>query len=164
MDIFRRTRALIALIVLLVACNITLAVVLLTQRQGGSATPTDPAVQKEQIERALVQEMGFDRAQIDTFVTLRRTHHARMRELNAEMRRLKEQLFDGVLDDDPNPALSDSLLTLTQTTQHAIEVQTFEHLLAIKALCTPEQRPRLASLVRELLRKKPGGETRGKRE
>jgi hypothetical protein len=156
MDIFLRTRTLVLVIILLLCLNVVLLVLCLTGRSGAppSPAPQPGAVERQRLEQLLTSEMNFDSWQVERFFYLREEHRTRMDVHHETMRRLKNQLFDGVLDE--QPVLSDSLLLRTQETQDAIERETFRYLLEIRLLCTPEQQVRLKGLIHELLRpKKP---------
>jgi hypothetical protein len=162
MDFFMRKRFLLGAITLLVLLNIVLMYMVWRGRPGSPGlTGAGKEMERDsaRIERLLKDELGFDRAQIDKYLALRRSHQQRMNELNNEMRCLKEQMFDGVLKNEPKPKLSDSLLALTQETQNRIERLTFQHLIELKSICTPPQREKLKLLIRELFRpKRRGGE------
>ncbi len=156
MDIFLRTRTLVLVIILLLCLNVVLLVLCLTGRSGAplSHAPQSGAVERQRLEQLLTSEMNFESWQVERFFSLREEHRTRMDVHNETMRRLKKQLFDGVLDE--QPVLSDSLLQRTQETQEAIEQETFRYLLEIRRICTPEQHGRLKALIHELLRpKKP---------
>jgi hypothetical protein len=167
MDFFTRTRTLVFIIILLLCLNIGMLVLFLLGRpvSPASAGGSPPAGQNEaRIERLLKEEMGFDRGQIDRYIALRRQKQERTRALDAEMNRLKDQMFDGAMRDDPTPMLSDSLLALTHAVQDKKERLTFQYLVDIKNICTPDQREKLGALVHQLLHRKPGADDTQQRQ
>jgi hypothetical protein len=87
---------------------------------------------------------------------MRQKHYKQVTSLRIEIRELKKQMFDEVLQDNPQPMLSDSLLKLTQKKQANLEQLTFQHFLDLKKLCKSEQQDKLKLLMHEVSRPKPG--------
>ena len=113
--------------------------------------------QRAQLQNLLKDELGFDEKQVRQFLILRQEHHEQMQKLSQEIRRIKKQMFDEVLRENPQSTLSDSLLNLAQNKQAQIEKLTFQHFLNLKKLCKPEQRENLKLLMNELFRKQRQG-------
>jgi len=65
-------------------------------------------------------------------------------------------MFDEVLQDNPHPALSDSLLNITQEKQAQIERLTYNYFLKLKKICNTEQRKKLKILMHEVFAPRPG--------
>jgi hypothetical protein len=162
-DFFNRNRYLLLAIVLLVILNVGTLFMLFFgrpgERQRGRGNVQDRG--QTRIAQLLKDELGFDREQIEQYLVLKKRHQERMRVLDSTMRAAKNRMFDDVLRDDPAPVLSDSLLVLTQRTQDEIERLTFQHLLDVKKLCTPEQRKKLHAIIHEMFRGKPRGDEPG---
>jgi hypothetical protein len=167
MDFFTQKRLLYSLIVVLVVMNLGLVLVLWLggperRTQGGRRESDDEGTR---VERLLRDELGFDQAQIDRYLGLHHRHQERMQICNRAMQQLKIRMFEGVLRDQPAPALSDSLLQRTQETQVEIERLTFQHLLDLKNLCRPEQRDKLTLLIHDMFRRKtPPGDAAAPRK
>ena len=104
----------------------------------------------------LQKELGFDKMQTEQYLKMRQEHRSQAQQLDNEIRQLKKQMFDEVLEDSPQPLLSDSLLRLVQEKQADLEQLTFQHFLDLKKLCKPEQQNKLKLLMREVFRQKPG--------
>jgi hypothetical protein len=157
MEILWRKRSLVIVIVLLVILNAATLLMLHLDRSQTSIERTDrrPPQDQARIEHVLREELGFDRGQLAQYLQFRRVHQDRMRILQREMQDLKIRMFEDVLCDNPRPALSESLLQRTRQTQDSIEQQTFRHLLALRQLCTPDQRKRLQSVIGEMFRRQP---------
>ncbi len=64
-------------------------------------------------------------------------------------------MFDEVLEDIPQPMLSDSLLKLSQDKMAELEELTFQYLLDLKKLCKPDQQDNLKLLIGEYFRQNP---------
>ena len=157
MDIFSEKRTLTGIIILLVILNLATLLMLWLGRPHTLAQPKGPAAEQKHLQRLLQDDLGFDATQANTYSRLRADHRAQSRQLIQEIRQLKKQMFDDVLQDTPQPALSDSLLQLTQEKQAQLERLTYQHLLDLKKLCTPEQQQALRLLMHDLFRRGPEG-------
>ncbi|MBD3289491.1 periplasmic heavy metal sensor [candidate division KSB1 bacterium] len=162
MDIFKQNRYLIFVIILLVILNIgTLSMLWFGKSQRPAHLPDrqHPENERVRLQELLQSELGFDEAQVEQYLHLRREHREKIDHLNTEIRRVKRQMFDEVLAENPQPTISDSLLNLAQEKQAQIEKLTFRHFLDLKKLCKPEQQDKLRLLMHELFRQPhPGGD------
>ncbi len=164
MDIFKQKRYLFLVIIVLIVLNMATLVMLWLggpQRPAQHRGPGRPKQERAQIQRLLKNELGFDDKQAEQYLKLRQEHREQTRQLNDEMRRIKKQMFDEVLEDIPQPMLSDSLLKLTQKKQSKIEQLTYQHFLDLKKLCKPEQKDKLKLLMHEMFRGQPAGKREG---
>ncbi len=164
MDIFKQKRYLFLVIIVLIVLNMATLVMLWLgepQRPAQHRGPGRPKQKRAQIQRLLKNELGFDDKQAEQYLKLRQEHREQTRQLNDEMRRIKKQMFDEVLQDNPQPLLSDSLLKLTQKKQSKIEQLTYQHFLDLKKMCKPEQKYKLKLLMHEMFRGQPAGNREG---
>ena len=155
MDIFKQKRYLWLAIIVLVLMNLTALTVLWLGRPEGrrpQGGPQGPAADKPRIQQMLKKELGFDEIQVEQYLILRENHHTEAQQLEVEIRELKRVMFDEVLQEYPQPMLSDSLLSLVQTKQANLEQLTFQHFLDLKQLCKPEQQDKLKILMHEVFR------------
>jgi hypothetical protein len=159
MDIFKQKRFLVYVIILLVILNISTLFMMWIGRplhRLANRGPISPEHEKARIEQLLQEELGFDKAQTKEYLMMRQKHYKQVTSLRIEIRELKKQMFDEVLQDNPQPMLSDSLLRLAQEKQVNLEQLTFQHFLDLKKLCKPEQQDKLKLLMHEVFRPKPG--------
>jgi protein CpxP len=115
------------------------------------------------VERILKDELGFNNEQTGKFLQLRRDQQEKVRMLNQKIHETKKQMFDEVLQDNPHPTLSDSLLNITQEKQAQIEKLTYNYFLELKKLCNPQQRKKLQVLMHEVFAPRPSGNEPGRR-
>ena len=155
MDIFKQKRYMLLLIILLVIFNVSMLAILWIgrpPRRAESQRPPRTGKEQAQVQRLLKDELGFDKAQIEQFIHIRGKLNEQADQLDEEVRHLKKQMFDEVLQDNPRPMLSDSLLSLALEKQARIEKLTFQYFLDLKKICTPEQQEKLQILIHELFR------------
>lgn len=152
MDIFKQKRNLQMVIVFLVVMNLATLTLLWLGKPaspGRPEGPPDPIKDQKRIEHLLKKELGFDSQQTAQYLKMRREQREIVLQLQNEIRRIKREMFDEVLQDDPQPVLSDSLLKLSQAKMAALEQQTFDYFVALKKLCKPEQQDKLKLLIRD---------------
>lgn len=160
MDIFKQKRYLILLVVLLIIFNIaTLIMIWLNRPQQSIMDRQRPGHGQEttHIKQLLKDELGFDETQTKQYLKMQADQREKVLQLQNEIRQIKKQMFDEVLQDDPKPTLSDSLLTLTQEKMVELEQLTYSYLLELKNLCKPDQRDKLKFLIGEFFRENPPG-------
>lgn len=159
MDIFKQNRYLWVSVIVLLIINFAALTLLWLGRPEGrrpQTGPPNPVEEKIRNEKMLKKKLGFDKIQTEQYLEMRQEHRSQAQQLNDEIRQLKKQMFDEILEDSPQPLLSDSLLRLVQEKQANLEKLTFQHFLNLKKLCKPEQRDNLRLLMREVFRQKSG--------
>ncbi len=158
MDIFKQKRYLVFVIVLLVILNIATLLMLWLSRppqQFLQREERGPEQQRMHIQQLLKDELGFDEAQIEQYLKMRQEQSEKVFLVQNEIRQIKKQMFDEVLEDIPQPMLSDSLLKLSQDKMAELEQLTFQYLLDLKKLCKPDQQDNLKLLIGEYFRQNP---------
>ncbi len=156
MDIFKQKRYLWITVIVLLILNISSLTVLWMGRPDGSRpqkAQNDPATEANRIQELLKAELDFDETQSLQYLKLRREHRQKAVQLQKDISRIKKQMFDEVLVENPKQELSDSLLALAQEKQAQLEKITFQHFLDLKKLCKPEQQDKLKILLNEFFRK-----------
>lgn len=111
-----------------------------------------PKQEISHIKQLLKEELGFDETQTNLYLKMQSEQREKVLQLQNEIQQIKKQMFDEVLEDNPKPTLSDSLLTLTQDKMAELEKLTFNYFLDLKKLCKPEQQDKLKFLIGEFFR------------
>jgi hypothetical protein len=165
MDIFKQNRFLGWTLVALVALNLVTLAMLWSgrpRRPGRPDANAGPDNRPPQEARILRDELGFDESQIEKYRSLTRKHREDVKRLNDDIRRIKKRMFDGVLQDNPQPELSEALLAQAQAKQAEIEKLTFQYFLDLKAMCRSDQQQKLKLLMDEIFRGAPAGRNDGR--
>ena len=158
MDIFKQKRYLGFTVILLVILNIATLTVLWLGRPEGRRPPGgphDPAKEQKRIVHLLKTELGFDEQQTKQYLAMRREQREQVSRLQNDIRQIKREMFNTVLEGHSQPVLSDSLLKLAQDKMADLERLTFQYLLDLKKLCKPEQQDKLKILIGEFFRQNP---------
>jgi hypothetical protein len=155
MDIFKQKRYLVLIIVLLVILNLVTILMLWLNKpseQFSHREELGPEQKRKHIQQLLKDELDFDDAQIEQYLTMRKEQSERVSVIHNEIRQIKKQMFDEVLKNVSQPVLSDSLLKLSQDKMVELEELTFQYLLDLKNLCRPDQQYNLKLLIDEFFR------------
>jgi hypothetical protein len=99
-------------------------------------------------KRIIIERLHFDRDQIDRYETLIRQHRQEVQTAGDQIEQVKKELY-GTLSA-PNSAAEDSLIAVVGGLLQRIEHAHFRHVLAIKALCRPDQMKDFDSFSEEL--------------
>ena len=158
MDIFKQKRYLVLLVALLVIINLATLLIFWLNRPQQPIMDRQhlaPEQETEHIQQLLKDELGFDETQTKQYLKMQAEQREKVLQLQNEIQQIKKQMFDEVLQDNPKPTLSDSLLALTQEKMVTLEQTTYSYLLDLKKLCKPEQRDKLKFLIGEFFRQNP---------
>jgi len=165
MDIFKRNRFMTILIVLLVILNLGTMTMLWqgrSEKRAHGRPGRHPHQEADRLGELLRLELGFNETQIEQYLSLRHRHQKMVSQLDIETRDLKRNMFDNALKEQYDPGVVDSLLGIIQSNDLKIERLTFQHLVDLKNLCEPHQRPKLKVLIHQLFRppQPPAGSAR----
>lgn len=146
MNTAAKNKTLISIIVLLLLTNIAVLSYFMffnkSHRHGGDK-------QRSGFIAALQKEVGFTEAQMKQFNEIRVANWEKARSKMDDIRRIKSNLFEltkqPVVADSTVQLLADSIGML----QKEVELNLFKHFKAIRAICTPEQLPKLDSLLKK---------------
>lgn len=138
----KKSNLLIGIIIGLLACNGLLLYFVMR--------PT-PRNNREAPKIFIIEKLHFNQEQIDAYELLIQNHRKQVKETERGIRESKNALYQTL--NNNNPAVqSDSLILAMNAYQQKMEKIHFEHFMAIKNLCTPEQLPAFEELSKELAR------------
>ncbi|MFD0837001.1 Spy/CpxP family protein refolding chaperone [Mariniflexile aquimaris] len=109
----------------------------------------------------IVKALKFDDEQMKQFEKINNGHHERMIKSSEETRFFKDQLGRLIIKDNVSEAEVDSVLNLMGEKEMAHEKLMFNHLRAIRNICTEPQKQRFEQIIRDALRGGPGGKRQG---
>lgn len=132
----------IAIIVGLLISNILLIWTLI-----GKKPPPPPFRNPEGPKNIIIERLNFTEDQINEYEDLILDHRATIHNLEESLMNLKQELYSELGQNDFTP---DSLLAEISVIQSKIEQAHFDHFVAIKKLCSEEQRSAFDDLSMEL--------------
>lgn len=150
MDIFKKNRLTMWVIVLLVVLNLlTISAIWMKnfprfdkRKSGGEAF--------------LIEELKLTDEQAEQFRELREIHFDETKEIHREMNDLRKAITDELFRENPDSAKVMRWAREVGEMHSAIERARFLHFQALKEPLEPEQRDKFRAVMRELQRKRPG--------
>ncbi len=100
-------------------------------------------------KKIIIERLSFNEKQVEHFELLIEEHQPKLKQLNDELKGLKQELFKS-LKEKSNTTKEDTLLLQITVIKNEIEKNNFTHFKDIKAICTPEQIPAFNDLTSEL--------------
>lgn len=150
MDIFKKNRLTMWVIVLLVVLNLlTISAIWMKnfprfdKRKSGG-------------EKFLIEELKLTDDQVEQFRELRDIHFDETKVIHREMNDLRQAITDELFRENPDSAKVAQWAEEVGRMHAAIENARFAHFQALKEICEPEQRDKFRSVMRELQRSRPG--------
>ncbi len=155
MDIFKKNRLTMWVIVLLVVLNLlTLSAIWMKNFSGFDKGKRSGG------EAFLISELQLSDVQVEQFRKLRDIHFEETREIHREMNDLRQAITDELFRENPDSAKVAQWAQEVGKMHAAIENARFAHFQALKEICEPAQRDKFRSVMRELQRNNrpgPGG-------
>jgi Spy/CpxP family protein refolding chaperone len=113
--------------------------------------PLPPKIGPEPVQHFLEAELQLTQEQAQQFERLRQEHSQAAKALNDAGHQLKGTLLNEVFTDSPDLEKVKHLAEEIGKKQTELDLLLFQHLLALKSLCSPEQADRLQTLIHEVV-------------
>lgn len=150
-----RQKILLIIIGLLILTNLGMLVYFLKDSEKhhhGDNTPPRP-----RFGETLRTAVGFNDAQVDSFLSLRENHIKNLRPLFDSMAAAKTRFYSHLTSGDTlDEATIDSLFKPIGYYQFQIDKQVFEYYSTVRTLATPEQQPKMDSLLSSVVNRMVG--------
>jgi hypothetical protein len=148
-----KTNVLYGIVALLVVLNITILFVVL----GKPQPPLDFGHRPLDLRSVIEQKLQFDTQQKEKLSGLIDSHRAETRELDAQIQKIRGTYYESLTDNRSTLAQQNQLLQQLGQLQIRIEKGRWQHFMAVKKLCKPDQLDNFSELTKELVRAFPGG-------
>ncbi len=99
----------------------------------------------------IVKELGFDVNQMEQFRELSDGHMRAMRSIDEQTRRVKDNLFDGIGNQQFTEEQADSITSIIAQLSKEKELNVFNHFKAVGKICTPQQKAKLDMIISQAL-------------
>lgn len=142
-----RIKVLQSFIVLLLIIN----VILLALFFFGGGRPKPP-VSDADAKAKILQHFQFDAEQMAAFERSRATHRAAYRTLDKELTQLGKAYYLSTDDTQAKQVMLDSILVVSQRIYEAND----QHMREIRAICKPDQLPKMDRFIANLMRQTSG--------
>ncbi len=152
-----RSKVFLVIIGILLIANIAMLSFFLMKKDNGRNEKRPD--RKAMIADFLKKEIGFNQAQLQQYDTLSDRHRDNVRKMYDNHRSSKDNQFKQLAAGDFSDSIINNVADQSAASQKIMELQMFNHLKNIRALCTPEQLPKFDSLFVKILNRR-GGEVR----
>jgi protein CpxP len=105
---------------------------------------------RRQPKEVIIERLRFDRGQVERYEALIEQHRGSIRTLTEEMQEVKRELYATL--SSPQGEKTDSLTKILGSLVQKVEQVHFDHVLAIKGLCRPDQAEDFDRFSHELAR------------
>jgi len=156
MNIFSRSRLYIAIIIILIATNIS---TLLTVRYQTSkkfntyqeSSGSNIEIPRTHLGRFFRDELNLTREQHFKFREFRQQYHAYVFDLTGQMQEKRLELLDELSKEHPDTLVLNRISTEIGDMHTLLKKATNEYFLSMKNVCKPEQQKKLTEIFRSML-------------
>jgi protein CpxP len=150
-----KNKILLIIVGVLLVVNLGVLLLFLNMKQPGNRSVRDGRG-RQGMSEILEKKAGFSKQQLKAYQELREQHWTRIKPLLADLRNAKDTFYRLLY----QPEVPDSVLSraadVIGNRQKAIDLQTFRHFQQVRGLCDPSQRPKLDSLIQQVVTKMGG--------
>jgi len=151
MGMKRTTVFLLILIGVLVVLNVLLLATIWNRQLSVQPIPDRPVERNGRVHHLLKQELGWNDEQLWQFDQERRRLREQTLPVLEEIHRLKREMFDASMGSSPDMDRINKLAADIGEKQALMEQYTAQHVVSLRAICTDDQREKLANFLQELL-------------
>jgi Spy/CpxP family protein refolding chaperone len=157
-DSNKKYRALIFIIIFLLATNIVMLILLMSQ---------DPPNKDEhdsgqsRLSVMLKNEVGFSETQLQQYQAFRNAQQQNVKPLFENIRKLKQNFYDQLSREVSDSALNQSASQIGEL-QKQIDLQMFTYFKNIRNICTPAQLPKYDSAIQQVVTRMINKPSKGK--
>lgn len=156
MNFFTKTRVLYALIAILFLLNVgTLATIWIWKTTAGGPPPPPFMNEKKADRNVLIEQLNLSDEQIKKFEESKLSTREKVRNLNDEMRSLKDEYFGNISNNVQDSAMIKSLLEKISEKQKQLESETYNHFRRLRSICDDKQKEKYDKIVMDLIRMRP---------
>jgi hypothetical protein len=152
MSYLRDHKLLLLIVSVLLIANIGLLYFFVFNKPDKPSKPSADEMRRGQIAK-VKKDVGLNDEQTALYDSLRSKQFKTMKPLFEDITRSKEEFFSLIY----LPAVSDSVLNEYASRigekQMALDMSTFRYFQSIKALCTEEQKPKMDSVIKQVVKR-----------
>ena len=147
MSYLRNHRLLLLIIGVLLVANIGLLYFFVFNKPQRHSGPTINPVEK------VKKDVGLNDEQTALYDSLRTNQFRNMKPLFKDLTKSKEEFFSLIYNEGVSDSMINSYASRIGEKQMALDISTFHYFQSIKALCTEEQKPRMDSVIKQIVKR-----------
>jgi hypothetical protein len=147
MSYLRNHKLLLLIIGVLLVANIGLLYFFVVNKE------TPPRPQQVSAKDKVIKEVGFNDEQASIYDSLRTKQFKTMKPLFKGIIKSKEEFFSLIYQEGVSDSTLNSYAAKIGEKQMALDVSTFHYFQSIKALCNEEQKPKMDSFIKQIVKR-----------
>ena len=154
MSYLRNHKLLLLIIGVLLVANIGLLYFYVLNRKTSS--PRKQLTEQEMRDHAkkkVMNEVGLNAEQADIYDSLRTRQFKTMKPLFKDITKSKEEFFSLIYQEGVSDSTLNSYAAKIGEKQMELDVSTFHYFQSIKALCNAEQKPKMDSFIKQIIKR-----------
>ena len=152
MSYLRNHKLLLLIISVLLIANIGLLYFFVFNKPGRPHRPTDKEMHDQAVKK-VKNEVGLNDEQAILYDSLRTTQFKNMKPLFQDLTKSKEEFFSLIYQQGVSDSVVNSYASRIGEKQIALDISTFHYFQSIKALCNEEQKPKMDSFIKQIVKR-----------
>jgi len=152
MSYIRNNRILLLITSVLLVANIGLLYFFVFNKPEHPPKMNPDEVHRMAIEK-VIKEVGLNNEQAVVYDTLRSQQFRNMKPLFKELTKSKEDFFSLIYQQGVSDSVLNSYASKIGEKQMELDVSTFHYFQSIKALCNEEQKPKMDSFIKQIVKR-----------
>lgn len=152
MSYLRNHNVLLLIISVLLIANIGLLYYFVFNKPSHPPRPTDKEMHDKAIEK-VKDEVGLNDEQAVAYDSLRSQQFRNMKPLFKELTKSKEDFFSLIYQQGVSDSVMNSYASKIGEKQMELDISTFHYFQSIKALCNEEQKPKMDSFIKQIVKR-----------
>lgn len=153
MSYLRNHKLLLLIISVLLIANIALLYFYVFNRKHSHAAKMTQAQMRGEAIKKVKNEVGLNDQQVTLYDSLRSQQFRNMKPLFEDVTKAKEEFFSLIYQQGVSDSVLNAYASRIGEKQMALDVSTFHYFQSIKALCTEEQKPRMDSFIKQIVKR-----------
>jgi hypothetical protein len=154
MSYIRNNKVLLLITSVLLVANIGLLYFFVFNRPTGhDKRDMDPKMMRQKAIEKVKTDVGLNDEQAVLYDTLRSQQFRNMKPLFQELTRSKEDFFSLIYQQGVSDSVLNSYASKIGEKQMGLDMSTFHYFQSIKALCNEEQKPKMDSFIKQIVKR-----------
>ncbi len=152
MSYLRNHKILLLIVAVLLVANIGLLYFFVFNKPQKSARPSPDVIRRTAMEK-VKKDVGLNDEQAALYDSLRSNQFKNMKPLFKDLTKSKEDFFSLIYEPNVSDSVLNAYASMIGEKQMALDLSTFRYFQSIKALCTEEQKPKMDTVIKQIVKR-----------
>jgi protein CpxP len=149
MDTVKKNKSLVSIIIFLLITNLAMLFFFIVLGRQGQRNSHDR--DQNGISRALQNDVGFTKQQLDSYQLMRKDHMEKMHALLDELRKAKTDFYSLIYSARSSDSSVSTAAASIAEKQKTLDLRMFEHFRMVRSICTPNQLQKFDSTIKKVI-------------